>query len=353
MVVPDPHVRAYALANPAFPLAGLPIEDEDLLSLRMVVRREDRVGSVLHDRRDLARLRRPDEMDALAAYLLAQMIDVQLFHFWKRVTHGRHGEHHRGVGRLAPVQAASGRELGDAVDVRLIEDRVAETILSWRPHLLGISSVSQNYNLAKRYAELGREAGIPVIGLKGLDLAVNYSIPVWKSLAPWVKIEVRNLFNERKKIGWLVMLYLVITTMLLCGVASAQDGSFYKGPAVFSTRPSETKSLQNIKRFGPVGMGIDLLQPPFDRSHKRPGGYLIKHKLEAAKAKPAMRPKERRALARALSISSIRMSVTTTSGSAAGTKAMSSVASEAVPTMSMSSASRSARIVSSSASASA
>jgi hypothetical protein len=29
----------------------------------------------------------------------------------------------------------------------------------------------------------------------------------------------------------------------------------------------------------------DLLKPPFDRSHKRPGGYLIKHKLEAAKAR--------------------------------------------------------------------
>jgi ring-1,2-phenylacetyl-CoA epoxidase subunit PaaB len=27
----------------------------------------------------------------------------------------------------------------------------------------------------------------------------------------------------------------------------------------------------------------DLLQPPFDRSFKRPGGYLIKHKLEAAR----------------------------------------------------------------------
>jgi phenylacetate-CoA oxygenase PaaH subunit len=27
----------------------------------------------------------------------------------------------------------------------------------------------------------------------------------------------------------------------------------------------------------------DLLNPPFDRSFKRPGGYLIKHKLEAAR----------------------------------------------------------------------
>ncbi|HJP72231.1 MAG TPA: phenylacetic acid degradation protein PaaB [Candidatus Limnocylindria bacterium] len=29
----------------------------------------------------------------------------------------------------------------------------------------------------------------------------------------------------------------------------------------------------------------DLLQPPFDRSFKKPGGYIIKHKLEAAKAR--------------------------------------------------------------------
>ena len=27
---------------------------------------------------------------SMAAYLLAQLIDVKLFHFWKRVTHGRH-----------------------------------------------------------------------------------------------------------------------------------------------------------------------------------------------------------------------------------------------------------------------
>ena len=29
----------------------------------------------------------------------------------------------------------------------------------------------------------------------------------------------------------------------------------------------------------------DLLKPPFDRSHKKPGGYIIKHKLEAARAR--------------------------------------------------------------------
>ncbi|MBC8324054.1 MAG: hypothetical protein H8E27_00265 [Verrucomicrobia subdivision 3 bacterium] len=44
----------------------------------------------------------------------------------------------------------------------------------------------------------------------------------------------------------------------------AAETPFYKNPnGLFSTRPGETKSLQNIKRIGPVGMGIDLLQPAF------------------------------------------------------------------------------------------
>jgi hypothetical protein len=56
----------------------------------------------------------------------------------------------------------------------------------------------------------------------------------------------------------------VLVPMLVCGVlAAAADSSFYKGPALFSTRPSETKSLQTIDRFGPVGMGIELHQPAF------------------------------------------------------------------------------------------
>jgi phenylacetate-CoA oxygenase PaaH subunit len=31
----------------------------------------------------------------------------------------------------------------------------------------------------------------------------------------------------------------------------------------------------------------DLLEAQFDRSYKKPGGYIIKHKLEAAKARAA------------------------------------------------------------------
>ena len=60
---------------------------------------------------------------------------------------------------------------------------------------------------------------------------------------------------------------LVLSMLAFCAQAGAAGKTaaetFYKGPALFSTRPSETKSLQTVARFGPVGMGIDLVQPAF------------------------------------------------------------------------------------------
>lgn len=52
--------------------------------------------------------------------------------------------------------------------------------------------------------------------------------------------------------------------VLLCAQAHAEDQSFYKNPhGLFSTRPDASKSVQSIERFGPVGIGIDLIQPAF------------------------------------------------------------------------------------------
>ena len=57
---------------------------------------------------------------------------------------------------------------------------------------------------------------------------------------------------------------LIIGLCLTCGTGTAGAQSFYKQPdGLFSTRPAENKSLTHIKRFGPVGMGIDLIQPAF------------------------------------------------------------------------------------------
>ncbi len=57
---------------------------------------------------------------------------------------------------------------------------------------------------------------------------------------------------------------LAIVLSLGCGQTATNAQSFYKNPRpIFSTRPDETKSLSHIKRCGPIGMGIDLIQPAF------------------------------------------------------------------------------------------
>lgn len=59
-------------------------------------------------------------------------------------------------------------------------------------------------------------------------------------------------------------LILTIFFIRTCKPTAANSHSFYKAPrGVFSTRPNETQSLTNIKRLGPVGIGIDLLTIAF------------------------------------------------------------------------------------------
>ena len=35
-----------------------------------------------------------------------------------------------------------------------------------------------------------------------VDLATTWSVPVWRALAPWVKLEALNLLNNQKPISW-------------------------------------------------------------------------------------------------------------------------------------------------------
>ena len=34
-----------------------------------------------------------------------------------------------------------------------------------------------------------------------LDITVNYSIPVWESLSPWIKFDMFNVFNNDKQVN--------------------------------------------------------------------------------------------------------------------------------------------------------
>lgn len=57
---------------------------------------------------------------------------------------------------------------------------------------------------------------------------------------------------------------IFLISLLIYPLGSSAEVKFYKNPdAIFSTRPDEKKSLQVIKRFGPVGIGLDLIQPAF------------------------------------------------------------------------------------------
>jgi len=59
-----------------------------------------------------------------------------------------------------------------------------------------------------------------------------------------------------------ISLITTVVCLWMGSIASAAD-SYYKQSPLFSTAPSPAAPLQTIKRFGPVGMGIDLVQPAF------------------------------------------------------------------------------------------
>jgi len=55
------------------------------------------------------------------------------------------------------------RELGSEVEVRLTEWDLEETLKEFKPDLFCLSSVTQNFKLALKYADMAHSAGIPVI----------------------------------------------------------------------------------------------------------------------------------------------------------------------------------------------
>jgi hypothetical protein len=63
-------------------------------------------------------------------------------------------------------------------------------------------------NLAALGPITGNEVFFDTLGsetFKGygvLDTSINYNIPVFRSLKPWVKFDVYNLFNNQKLIAW-------------------------------------------------------------------------------------------------------------------------------------------------------
>jgi hypothetical protein len=78
------------------------------------------------------------------------------------------------------------------------------------------------------------------------------------------KYLLQNKHHYTKK----VLFLLIIVTSLLPLSAASKKGlsgmngsSYYKVHPMFHPYPDEKAKLQSIDRFGPVGIGIELLQP--------------------------------------------------------------------------------------------
>lgn len=71
----------------------------------------------------------------------------------------------------------------------------------------------------------------------------------------------------------LICCVILLASLWGCSQVNAQQKFYLREHGVFSTRPDANSSLQTIKRFGPVGIGIDLIQPAFTMRihHVEPG----------------------------------------------------------------------------------
>ncbi len=76
-----------------------------------------------------------------------------------------------------------------------------------------------------------------------VDLAVTYRVPVWKTLKPWVKLELLNAFDNDKLIGW--------DTTVTADAASALDASGLPTGFVKGVRFGQGTSTANYPRPRP------------------------------------------------------------------------------------------------------
>ena len=69
------------------------------------------------------------------------------------------------------------------------------------------------------------------------DLSVNYNVPVFESVRPWIKLDVFNAFNNQKQIAW--------STSIKANPASAKDSlglaTGYLPNAAFGTATSNNQ----------------------------------------------------------------------------------------------------------------
>ena len=74
------------------------------------------------------------------------------------------------------------------------------------------------------------------------DMSFNYNVPVFRSLAPWLKLDIYNLFNNQKLIAWNTTIAQDATTPL----DSLGLRTGYTKPAAFGTATGNTVTNGNL-----------------------------------------------------------------------------------------------------------
>ncbi|GAG01822.1 unnamed protein product, partial [marine sediment metagenome] len=64
---------------------------------------------------------------------------------------------------LGYIASSLRKEFGDMFQFRIINGNLAEEIKSFQPGIVGITSVTKNYNVAKEHARVAKQANLPVI----------------------------------------------------------------------------------------------------------------------------------------------------------------------------------------------
>jgi len=64
---------------------------------------------------------------------------------------------------LAYIASSLRKQFGKAIEIKIIRDNLANEIKKFQPDVVGISSVSKNYNIAKAHAKIAKRFNLPVI----------------------------------------------------------------------------------------------------------------------------------------------------------------------------------------------
>lgn len=70
--------------------------------------------------------------------------------------------HHPALG-FGHVASSLRKEFGDKVVFKVINSNLVKNIKAFQPDIVGITSVTKNYNVAKEYARIAKQANIPVV----------------------------------------------------------------------------------------------------------------------------------------------------------------------------------------------